>query len=180
MRGRPVSRMPVSTENSRGEFNNGRDVVGWTNRNGFAYLRQKWLPSLDGDSLRVGVAFVGDESVVKAVDIREGLPEGVVELQMPPFGQIKTILYDEDGKPSTKVRGATIEIVERFGRRHRYENWSAPIIEPDGATFPAVALNQYVKIKFRLEDSRQRVTVEGAGPSSSTLLRGPLCLQDCR
>ena len=164
-RGRPVSGLPVSTSTWGGDLSHGATVAGWTDRKGIAYVRSRFMGQVVVESLTVGVVFVGDEKVVETVDLSDGLPEEVVELQMPPFGQIKAILYDEDGKPSTKVRGATIEIVERFGRGHRYENWSAPIVEPDGATFPAVALNQYVKIQFRLEDSHQRVTVEGAGPS---------------
>ena len=163
-RGRPVSGLPVSTSAWRGDLNHGATVAGWTDRKGIAYVRSRFMGQVVVESLTVGVVFVGDESVVETVDLSDGLPEDLVELQMPPFGQIKAILYDEDGKPSTKVRRATIEIVERFGEKHRYESWSAPIVDPDGVTFPAVALNQDVKIQLRLEDSHQQVTVEGAGP----------------
>lgn len=162
-RGRPVFGMPVAASPWANDVGSDGTVAGWTDRKGIAYVRSRWIHSAQ-DTLTVAVAFVGKESVAKTLDLGDGIPEGIVALQMPPFGQVKTILYDDDGKPSDQVTRATIEIENRFGEGQRYQRWTAPITDPDGATFPAVGLNQHVKIHLSLKGSRSDVLISGTGP----------------
>ena len=179
-RGRPVLGMPVSVaQSARGLadgiptsvsvamiMTGGTLIAGYTDRKGIARLQSPRLQAIRGQ-LAVGVPFVGAEPVVQIVDIRDGLPTDVIELKMPPFGQVKAIFYGADGKPSDQVESAWLEVLSRFEAGSNYNRNVASVTDPDGATWPAVGLNLDVKVHLRLKGSQQEVTIAGAGPKRS-------------
>ena len=165
-RGRPVSGLPIAG----GVFGDrslsgGALVAGWTGRDGLGYWSNRVSMVMGPDGMQtIGVPFVGDERISKTFAISAGLPEEVVELKMPSFGQVKILYYDRDGKLSDQVTKADISIEQRFEAGRRYDRWSAPIVDPDGATFPAVALNLHYSVRLYFKGKRTPVIVSGAGP----------------
>ncbi|MEC7583161.1 MAG: carboxypeptidase-like regulatory domain-containing protein [Planctomycetota bacterium] len=172
-RGQPVSGLPLSVSPWGDAIDRGGFVVAWTGSKGLAYLPWQWLrrmgPGIPGGAggPTFGVVVVGGESVARSLDPAEGIPEDIIELQMPPFGQVKVIVYGEDGKPRDGVRNGQISLEGRFRQGLDRGSWSAPIFSPDGVTFPAVALHQEYEVELSLNGSPGRVTVSGAGPQQS-------------
>jgi hypothetical protein len=85
------------------------------------------------------------------------------ELQLPPCGMVRVLLYDEHEKPVDKIRSAVLQTAGNQERRGLSARPSK--LEPDSAFFRWVALDLQLQALVTSKDFEGSLTHEQAGPT---------------
>ncbi len=159
-RGKPAPHVPVVAVTSDSFLLDFPSPIAWTNDGGMTFAFPGVANPFEAEDLLIGVRFAGVAPISKRISAADVKAKKQVDLQVPEYGQVKVLAFDDDGEPLDTVESAEIRLASA-------DRWSdgvlAPVVTPDGAFFPCVALGQNYRVTLSLKGDVE-LEIEGSGP----------------
>ena len=134
------------------------------------------VPNLIGKEVCVR-ALIASNDLVETTFSTSPIPKQPVQLQLPPCGTVRFILYGEDERPSKDLRKATLHYTRIKSKTSPIDRFLSPTasltpssIEPDGAMFEHVEIGMDVSISATVQGIRDALKFKAAGPARESEL----------
>ncbi len=165
-RGIPIAVMNNFFDPSR--FGQSSSPIAWTDRDGMAYV-PKVISVIATSKIRLGVLFAGKERISQPLNPKEHDGE-IIRFEVPAYGQIKVFHYLEDGRPAANVQSASVRLIDPFTVKWSEGTFTAAVVEPNGATFPCVALNHEYEVTL-VTTTGENIKTRSQGPTRARELK---------